>query len=354
MRNKVKSLIKHKMFYVALLVLTIFLVAGCKKKMTIQDYLDLGEKYLTEANYEEAIVAFTKAIEIDPKQAAAYEKRAEVYTARIQAGGVDDASQWTDEIRGFYASGEADYLKAIELEPKTAGNYEKLAELYLLAGETEKAVDILKKGYEETGDEALDKRRQEIEASQITSTVDPSVYNGSMTMEMYMIMPYPEYFGKEVNTYDGMGRMTSFEWYDFDGTVSETYYWKYDDEAGKTYEESSEAYYEGIETESGKENGQEVTGAKGARMWNSTQEIEGCKDQARYRPSIGSGSGNPPVIWYAMTDPTKKPENGKIFMENDQYATYEYDSLGRVSSIHSYTSGGEETGYCIITYSSGE
>ena len=31
-----------------------------------------------------------------------------------------------------------------------------------------------------------------------------------------MIMPYPEYFGKEVNTYDGMGRMTSFEWYDFD------------------------------------------------------------------------------------------------------------------------------------------
>ena len=42
MRNTVKSLIKHKMFYVALLVLTILLVAGCKQKMTIQDYLDLG------------------------------------------------------------------------------------------------------------------------------------------------------------------------------------------------------------------------------------------------------------------------------------------------------------------------
>lgn len=353
MKVAVKKWKKLKTVCSVFLLLAV-LLAGCQKKMDFQDYLDLGEKYLTEANYEEAIVAFTKAIEIDPKQAAAYEKRAEVYTARIQAGGVDDVSQWTDEIRGFYASGEADYLIAIELEPKTAGNYEKLAELYLLAGETEKAVDILKKGYEETGDEALDKRRQEIEASQITSTVDPSVYNGSMTMEMYMIMPYPEYFGKEVNTYDGMGRMTSFEWYDFDGTVSETYYWKYDDEAGKTYEESSEVYYEGIETESGKENGQEVTGAKGTRMWNSTQEIDGCKDQARYRPSIGSGSGNPPVIWYAMTDPTKKPENGKIHMENEQYATYEYDSLGRVSAIHSYTSGGEETGYCIITYSSGE
>ncbi len=354
MRNKVKSLIKHKIFYTVLLVLTILLVSGCKKKMTVQDYLDLGEKYLTEANYEEAIVAFTKAIEIDPKQAAAYEKRAEVYIAHIQADGMDDASQWTDEVRGYYASGEADYLKVIELEPKTVENYEKLADLYLLAGETEKAIEILKKGYEETGDEALDKRRQEIEASKITSTVDPSVYNGSMTIEMYMIMPYLEYFGKEIHTYDGVGRMTSIEWYDFDGTVSETYYWKYDDEAGKTYEESSEIYYEGIETENGKENGQKAAGAKGARMWNSTREIDGCKDQARYRPSIGSGSGNPPVIWYAMTDPTRKPENGKISMENDQYATYEYDSLGRVSTIHSYTSGGEETGYCIITYSSGE
>lgn len=338
-----------------ILWLSLFLVllSGCQKKMTVQDYLDLGDKYLTEANYEEAIVAFTKAIEIDPKQAVYYEKRADVYTACIQAGGMDDVSQWTDELRGYYAGGEADYLKAIELEPKTVENYEKLADLYLIAGEKDKAGDILKKGYEETGDGSLEKRRQEIAASQITSTVDPSVYNGSMTIEMYMIMPYPEYFGKEFHTYDGVGRMTSLEWYDFDGTVFETYYWKYDDGAGKTYEESSEIYYEGIETESGKEKGQEVTGDKGARMWNSTQEIDGCKDQARYRPSIGSGTGDPPTIWYAMTDPTKKPKNGKVSMENDQYATYEYDSLGRVSAIHSYTSGGEETGYCTITYSSG-
>ena len=55
---------KHKIFYTVLLVLTILLVAGCQKKMTVQDYLDLGEKYLIEANYEEAIVAFTKAIEV--------------------------------------------------------------------------------------------------------------------------------------------------------------------------------------------------------------------------------------------------------------------------------------------------
>lgn len=55
------------------------LLAGCQKKMTVQDYLDLGDKYLTEANYEEAIVEFTKAIEVEPKAMKAYEGLANAY-----------------------------------------------------------------------------------------------------------------------------------------------------------------------------------------------------------------------------------------------------------------------------------
>ncbi len=82
MRNKVKSLIKHKIFYAVLLVLTLVLGTRCQKKMTVQDYLDLGEKYLTEANYEEAAVAFTKAIELEPREIGAYEKLAGAYTAQ--------------------------------------------------------------------------------------------------------------------------------------------------------------------------------------------------------------------------------------------------------------------------------
>ncbi len=63
-----------------LLFLTIVcLLAGCQKKMTVQDYLDLGKKYLTEANYEEAIVAFTKAIEVEPKAMKAYEGLTNAY-----------------------------------------------------------------------------------------------------------------------------------------------------------------------------------------------------------------------------------------------------------------------------------
>lgn len=47
--------------------------------MTWQEQYDLGMRYLTEGNYQEAIIAFTAAIEIDPKRPEAYASLAEVY-----------------------------------------------------------------------------------------------------------------------------------------------------------------------------------------------------------------------------------------------------------------------------------
>lgn len=39
----------------------------------------MGVRYLSEGNYEEAIIAFTAAIEIDPKRAEAYVGRGDAY-----------------------------------------------------------------------------------------------------------------------------------------------------------------------------------------------------------------------------------------------------------------------------------
>lgn len=46
-----------------------------------QDQYDLGVRYLSEGNYEEAIIAFTAAIEIDPLAPDGYLKLAETYVA---------------------------------------------------------------------------------------------------------------------------------------------------------------------------------------------------------------------------------------------------------------------------------
>ena len=79
MENNIKWLKIRKKFAVLLLIAAMVIMAGCKKKMNLQDYLDLGDKYLTETNYEEAIVAFTKAIELDPKNPEGYKGLANVY-----------------------------------------------------------------------------------------------------------------------------------------------------------------------------------------------------------------------------------------------------------------------------------
>lgn len=67
------------------LILSICLIIGlcaCGQKETVptwQEQYDLGVRYLSEGNYEEAIIAFAAAIEIDPKQADAYVSLADAY-----------------------------------------------------------------------------------------------------------------------------------------------------------------------------------------------------------------------------------------------------------------------------------
>ena len=52
------------------LILTLALLTACGKKApTWQEQYDLGIRYLSEGNYQEAILAFTAAISIDPKVA---------------------------------------------------------------------------------------------------------------------------------------------------------------------------------------------------------------------------------------------------------------------------------------------
>ena len=74
--------------YLCLIFLVILGLCSCGQRAedgtnsespTWQEQYDLGVLYLSEGNYEEAILAFTAAIEIDPKRPEAYVKAAEAY-----------------------------------------------------------------------------------------------------------------------------------------------------------------------------------------------------------------------------------------------------------------------------------
>jgi antitoxin component YwqK of YwqJK toxin-antitoxin module len=79
-----------KKFLVLILTLALLLTACGKKAPTWQEQYDLGIRYLSEGNYREAILAFTAAISIDPKQEQVYLALSEAYTA---AGDTEKAAE---------------------------------------------------------------------------------------------------------------------------------------------------------------------------------------------------------------------------------------------------------------------
>jgi tetratricopeptide (TPR) repeat protein len=120
--------------FLFLMIAAILLLPACAKPVvsapTWQEQYDLGVRYLSEGNYEEAIIAFTAAIEIDPKQASAYVGRGDAYVL----------SGDTEETR---TATIADYEKAIELDETYVEAYLGLADVYIRQGNNEKALEIL-------------------------------------------------------------------------------------------------------------------------------------------------------------------------------------------------------------------
>ena len=115
---------KRTFCVIAALLLALSL-CGCAQKApegpTWQEQYDLGVKYLSEGNYEEAIIAFTAAIEIDPKNPLAY----------IGRGGAYVGSGETEEN---LAATLADYEKAIELDETNVDAWLGLADVYIRMG----------------------------------------------------------------------------------------------------------------------------------------------------------------------------------------------------------------------------
>ena len=70
---------------ICFLLVFVIALSGCSRKNNAntawQEQYDLGVRYLSDGNYEEAIIAFTAAIEIDPKRVEAYVGLADVYYA---------------------------------------------------------------------------------------------------------------------------------------------------------------------------------------------------------------------------------------------------------------------------------
>ena len=112
------------------LILALALVLGlcaCGKSAQErwQEQYDLGMKYLSELNYEEAVAAFTEAISIDAKRPEAYIGRGDAYV------GIG-----TDES---LAAAQGDYESALALDNTLENAWLGLINTYILRGDYEGA-----------------------------------------------------------------------------------------------------------------------------------------------------------------------------------------------------------------------
>ena len=151
-----KSRVKN---YLALLGLALMLCA-CKKEPTWQDQYDLGMKYLEEGNYEEAIAAFSAAIEID---AAPVEAHKELSNALYLSVGVIDEQELNDDQRVLCEQTRDAYLWLIESGNAEADEYIKAAEMDEKLGDLDAALKIINRGIENMEDEKLTQKRRWLE-----------------------------------------------------------------------------------------------------------------------------------------------------------------------------------------------
>lgn len=152
-RERMKR-IQYKVTVILGILILLLTACGQSQEVRWQEQYDLGVRYLSEGNYEEAIIAFTAAIEIDPKRAEAYVGRGDAYVLSENA------------VENLSAALE-DYETAISLDESQSEVYSKMAEIFILQGDRDAAIAILEQGYQNTGDETLREKIEEIQAETI-------------------------------------------------------------------------------------------------------------------------------------------------------------------------------------------
>ena len=140
---------KNLLLFAAVTLLAILLFAACgSKAATAADKIELGQKYLIELNYTEAIASFTEAIKLDPNNIQAYMGRAEAYLALGEYDKALEDYQFVCEktekmpyTRALSYIGQAEVYGKTDEPEKAVSDYE-LSKALLSASDVGKAENV--------------------------------------------------------------------------------------------------------------------------------------------------------------------------------------------------------------------
>ena len=281
-----------------------------------KDQYDLGIRLLNEGRYEEAILAFTAAIRINPKSAKTYVSRAGAYLAWVDAA-VQDA----------YASvGEGETLVWSDIIVSTSEGDKTVADLYQNAADDfAKAEDLIANG--ESTDELDEKEAQDVadKLDQVLEDLEQSMQPAQARLPLGYRMEYE-------NPEDGIPTGWTKFYYDENGV-----------KIGTAYVEADGTEY-GMSTVMYDVNGQELP-------WLGSDAIY-TYDGDGYLTQIASGDYYRYVYIYDSEHHLVQREFYNAFGLDDM-TYYLYDSQGHLiqkQSIAYYSSGNRTPNYINYKY----
>lgn len=219
---------KRALPIVLCLILAFPLLVSCtksEKTLTAVELSNLGEKYLLEMDYEQAVVYFTRVIEIEPMNTRAYIGRGNAYVF------------WNEQLD----FAKADYEKAIEIDDLCVDGYLGVVDVYIRLGDYEKALEIAELGYEKTESEKLKSKIDELKKGNIIDSSNQvrksTTYDINGDIQSYIIYQYNAKGQRHSWThYDKDGIVTGNTEVDFDEKNREKRYRHYREDALKWYD----------------------------------------------------------------------------------------------------------------------
>lgn len=135
-KNRTKKILLFSVLFIVICVVCTLVLRENRVEEGKKE-LSIGQKYLNDMNYDQAVVSFSKAISISSANVSAYEGRAKTYVDMDQSGKSE-----ADTL----ALAEKDYEKIIKLDKTLSGGYLGLADVYIRENDLDKAEVILEQG----------------------------------------------------------------------------------------------------------------------------------------------------------------------------------------------------------------
>ena len=168
---------------VSVLILVLILVGGLvwwnQPAKRVERLIQAGQKYLAEADYDQSILSFQKAIEIDPKNAELYSDLAGAYIQKAQ-----NASD--DEKVKLYKLASNSYKEALyydedntQLVADISDLYVEWSDFYIDQQDYDAAIDLIEKGLKIVDEQVLEDRLNEL----TTDSYDSSAPADSKTTD---------------------------------------------------------------------------------------------------------------------------------------------------------------------------